>query len=499
MAGIGFELKKMFKKRGILAILKAYGYAGIVCTGPMILGVVLLLSVRIIAQIAGSSEAEMELLNSIVTVTLLSSLAISGAFSLVTTRYTADALYEEKNYKIMPAFWGSTTVMLLIGCILFGILLAFSGVPTSYRCCAYVLFGELLLVWNEINFLTAIKDYQSVLLVFALAVVLGLLAGAALTFLYSDIIFDMFFAVAFSYGIMAIWYYYLLVKYFPEGGISSMDFLRSIDKYKELFFTGLLLPLGTYGHIVIMWFSPMHKHLEGIFYGTPVYDVPALVAFLSTLITTISFVTSVEVNFYPKYRNYFSLYNDKGSYADIKQAEREMKSTLSQELAYCFTKQYFTTVIFIIGGSIVLLYLPLGMTEDMLGIYRVLCAGYAFYAVGNATMLIQLYFSDNKGALISTACFAFVSCFGTGLFASHDIKLFGIGFLVGSMVYTFVALGLLFHLLRHIMYYVLATQPIIAKQNVGILTRISDYFVKRYKEKNSIQVKNLEAAEAEKE
>ena len=43
MAGIGFELKKLFKKSGLAATARAYGYAGIICAGPMILGIVLLL------------------------------------------------------------------------------------------------------------------------------------------------------------------------------------------------------------------------------------------------------------------------------------------------------------------------------------------------------------------------------------------------------------------------------------------------------------------------
>lgn len=41
MAGIGFELKRLFRRKGLFATMRAYGYAGIVCTGPMLLGVLL--------------------------------------------------------------------------------------------------------------------------------------------------------------------------------------------------------------------------------------------------------------------------------------------------------------------------------------------------------------------------------------------------------------------------------------------------------------------------
>ena len=57
MAGIGFELKKVFAKKGALNAIKAYGYAAIICTGPMLFGILLLLGVigRIIMMPLSSS------------------------------------------------------------------------------------------------------------------------------------------------------------------------------------------------------------------------------------------------------------------------------------------------------------------------------------------------------------------------------------------------------------------------------------------------------------
>lgn len=49
MAGIGFELKKLFRRKGLFASLRAYGYAGIICTGPMLLGVLLQLGILLLS------------------------------------------------------------------------------------------------------------------------------------------------------------------------------------------------------------------------------------------------------------------------------------------------------------------------------------------------------------------------------------------------------------------------------------------------------------------
>ena len=47
MAGIGFSLKKLFARKGLFGLCQAYGYAGLICAGPMILGILLLLGVNL--------------------------------------------------------------------------------------------------------------------------------------------------------------------------------------------------------------------------------------------------------------------------------------------------------------------------------------------------------------------------------------------------------------------------------------------------------------------
>ena len=127
MAGIGFELKKLFNRRGLFAAFRAYGYAGVVCTGPMLLGVVLLLGVMFLCDITGSSRHSRELLVCMITYTLLASLTVTSFLSMVVTRFIADQLYEENYEAVLPSFWGSSGLMLIVGGILYGVFLIFSG------------------------------------------------------------------------------------------------------------------------------------------------------------------------------------------------------------------------------------------------------------------------------------------------------------------------------------------------------------------------------------
>lgn len=144
MAGIGFELKKLFKRRGLFAAFRAYGYAGVVCTGPMLLGIVLLLGVMYLCDTTGASRQERELLVCMITYTLLASLLVTSFLSMVVTRFIADMLYEEKYEAVLPSFWGSTGLMLMAGSVLYGIFLIFSGATLIEGLLMLGLFGELI-------------------------------------------------------------------------------------------------------------------------------------------------------------------------------------------------------------------------------------------------------------------------------------------------------------------------------------------------------------------
>ena len=126
------------------------------------------------------------------------------------------------------------------------------------------------------------------------------------------------------------------------------------------------------------------------------------IAFLTILVTTVNFVVSVEVNFYPRYRDYYSLFNDGGVVGDIVVAEEEMLATLNRELRFCALKQLFVTAAVISLETTVLSALPLGFNNLMHGYFRTLCVGYGLYAVGNTVMLILLYFTDYKGAVLAS-------------------------------------------------------------------------------------------------
>lgn len=480
MAGIGFELKKLFHKKGVLNTAKAYGYATVICAGPMILGVVLLLGIMAICTFFGTDTHTRELLICMITYTLLASVTVTSFFSMVVTRYVADMLFEEKNRAVLPSFWGSTVIMMAVGSVLYGIFLVFSGATLLQGILCYILFSELIIVWNAMSFLTAIKDYKGIFLSFSTSVVVSVLLGMLLLWLGLPTIESLLLAVTVGYGVMLTWNVILLHRYFPHTDLGAFTFLKWIDAFLPLALSGLFMNIGMFSHLVIIWFSDIRVHVHGLFYGAPWHDVPALLAFMTALMTTVNFVVSVEVNFYPKYRNHYSLYNDKGTISDIKQSEKEMLDTLKTEIFYTALKQLLFTAACIALGGYLLDLLPLGFNEIMRGYFRTLCVAYGLYAIGNMLMLILLYFTDYKGACFTTAIFAVATVVFTVISLLFPYIYYGFGFLIAAMIFVIVTALRLDYFTKRLPYYILSVQPLVAEDRSGMFARLGVYLEKRF-------------------
>ena len=78
-----------------------------------------------------------------ITYALLASLTLTSLFSMLTTRCTADMLYMERAEAVMPSFYGSLTVMLVIGVVGYGVFLHVSGIPLLYQVLSLLLFASL--------------------------------------------------------------------------------------------------------------------------------------------------------------------------------------------------------------------------------------------------------------------------------------------------------------------------------------------------------------------
>lgn len=124
MAGIGFELKKLFAGRGMIMKIRAYAYASIVCSGTMLLAIVLLLGVQSIANVSGVSEVERERLVVMMVYAMLLSLLLTSGLQMLLSRYVADQLYQDSPERVLPSLFGASLLIMVPGGVLYALFLA---------------------------------------------------------------------------------------------------------------------------------------------------------------------------------------------------------------------------------------------------------------------------------------------------------------------------------------------------------------------------------------
>lgn len=472
MAGIGFELKKLFAKKGIILHARASIYAGLIVAGPMLMGVMLLLGADLISNYGGATTHQQDLIVVVITYSLLFSLLLSSLFLFVLARYVADMLYVNAYHRILPSMYGAISLMLAIGSIFWIVFLFLSKLEFGYSVYCFILFCEGLVVWTQINYITAVKEYKGILIGFVVGILSGLLTGLLIMLSGYDIVSSLLIGACLAYGILIIDFTIVLHKFFPMGSGSALKFLEWIDEYPQLLFVGFFSTLALFIHIMLMWISPLGKQVEGLFYHAPTHDIPAFLAFLTTLVTTVNFVTSVEVNFYPTYKRYFDLLNGDGSLSNVEKAYEEMMMILKQELFNLAIRQVIVTVFAVVLIGEILVYLGLGFTSNMIGIFRVLCVAYGLYAVGNSLTLFLLYFASNTDALWTSATLLVFNTLGTLYTLTLPEVYYGFGFVIASIIFYLVGLQRLFSYTTHLDFHIFTKQPVFFVQKKGWLTRV---------------------------
>lgn len=484
MAGIGFELKRLFNSSGMIMQFRAQIYAATVITGPMILGAAVLFIIKYGAQLYGLSGADQDAVVVMTTWSILFPLLLTSIFTFVLARFIADMIYQGRLTTILPSMYMFITICLVIGGAGWGYFLYLNDIKLIYKILSFMLFEQAAVAWIQISYINAAKDYRAVMMGFVYAITTLIVSNIAFYFaIPSDPMFNLLLSVVLAYMVMIVSYTIVLHQYFPKGsGTPLLSFLW-MKKFPELMHIGFYSTIGLFGHIIMMWVSPWGVIATGSFYHAPQHDIPALFAFLTTLVATVNFVTGVEVKFYGHYKTFYSLLNEKGSLRDIENAYKELITVMKQELFYLAQIQIFVTIIAIVVIGELLGKLGLGFTSSMIGLFRVLCIGYGLYAVGNVLMLFQLYMAHYRGALFTAFTLAFVNILGTLFVIQLPEAYYGFGFVAAGFAMYIVGWIQLAGYTKKLDYQVYCKQPIFVEEKKGLFTRFIEKLDKKETEK----------------
>ncbi len=457
MAGVGFELKKLFRDHGILQNAKAYVSSSVTTIGPMILCMLMVVVIQSLMAEANVGFLERELFLATVVYGFIFSVLITGGLSMVLTRFIADQMYYKRFEHLLSSYYGGIAVCLPIGLLFSWTFLGSVTAGMEYKAPAYLFFALLVVIWVQTVHLSALKDYKRIVRNFTIGVAVSLV-GAFVLLQYTSYgsAATMLMALDAGFTIIVLLSGRHFEQAFPARRSDLIwKFLKYVPRYPSLLFIGTFFYAGVYVHSFVYWIAD-GTVVAGGFRISPFYDLPVFYAYLTVVPTLVTFVVSLETRFYEKYRAYYVSILNGGTLQDIARARTEMQRTLIQEISFIMEVQLLFTVVSMALG---IKFLPtIGFTMKQLDTFNLLVLGYFLFIMAFVVMLVMMYYDDRKGALWMSGSFVVLNA---GLsYWTMSIGFDGLGMFIASFLILVAALIRMMTYARNIDYYTFCSQPI---------------------------------------
>lgn len=437
MAGIGFELKKIFKERSILSLFKGVAYSAFTVIGPMLIIMLCLMVLNIVMETQSVDYSQKDLLTSLTLYIFIFSLILTSPLSAIISRFIADKIFEEKIDDILAGYYIGLLINTAIGVVFaawFILLTIDKGdIEPLIMLIAGCLFISLLFVFYNMTFISALKKYKSIAFSF--------IAGMIITFVLALLLYKIFFwsfllsvLIGMSTGFMFIAFilFALIKNYYKTNSNNYKEFLSYLWRYKLLFLTNLFYVLGLYIHNFVYWrFPPLAIIVASTLYSAPAYDTASFLAMMTNISTTVIFTVRVEINFHERYQAYCQQVLG-GTGKDIIMAKDKMFKTLVREIFYIVQIQ---TIISIAVFLLLMIFASfLGFGGIIMSIYPALAAGYFLIFIMYCMIVFLYYFDDGIGAFISTLFFFIVTFVAAIISTNLKPNLYGISPFIGAFV-----------------------------------------------------------------
>lgn len=492
MAGVGFELKRIFKDNsGVLSSIKGYSITAVVTEGPMVLTMVMLFALQGMIQYFHGSFRDREVFLFLIAYVMIFSILLSNTLLMFFNRYIADCIYQNRLHRVLPAFYAIITALLAVGGTLAFLYLASLSLAWNVRLAAQIQFCTMLVLWVQIVLLSAIRQYTYVLWGFVGGALVSLGLAGGMMALHVQPLSAAMWGAASGFVLMMFLFMKQILEFYPAGRLRLHPVLAALERYRILVPVGACMGLGLYAHNFVHWCSGFQNRVfsNGVYCTR--YDIPSFFAVLTILPMTVQFVVSLETAFAKKNRAYFDAILGGGRLQDMKAAQKEMQQVLYRELAYMMEIQLvFTLFAVVFGGNFLQGF---GLDVEMAGIYRVLCFGYLVYGFVKSMIIILLYFDDRIGALRASAMFAALSAVlsAAAMLISRD--LWGFGFLLAGLCTAVYLLRRLRLYLDELEYHVFCEQPLFVVDTEGRLgqeARKADKAEEEYRRRSEKRVEN---------
>ncbi|PKY12281.1 hypothetical protein B1757_00185 [Acidithiobacillus marinus] len=442
MAGIGFELRRILKRRTYLSLLQAYSFAGLVSSGPWLLSIFGILLLGFLAVDQNTHNTTVIEFQVSVTYLIMSSLILTGPVQLVFTRYVADLLFAHEKRKVISVILIMLAGVCFVGSI-FAVVMAylfFSDTPIIYQFFMGTGFVELCGVWILTIMGTSLKDYKALVIWYLIAYSTIVLSG-----LYLGAKFGIYgYLLAFDIGqaILLLSLGAMIIRQFPGVLLYPKKVLLNTRFFGSLVLVGLFFNAAVWADKLLFWFTSDTSGLViGPLRASPIYDVPIFLSYLLIVPGLAIFLFRLETDFVESYDAYNEAIISGGSYSELSIAKQGMINATRTGL-WDIAKIQGLTVIFAIAFTPQILDL-LGYPLSYARIFQFDVVGVSLQLLFMSILNVYFYMDLRRRSIFLTFIFLSGNITFTWLSLQAGPFFYGMGFMFSLFIADIAGLLLL--------------------------------------------------------
>eukprot|EP00163_Fabomonas_tropica_P028370 TRINITY_DN5755_c0_g2_i1.p1 TRINITY_DN5755_c0_g2~~TRINITY_DN5755_c0_g2_i1.p1 ORF type:complete len:417 (+),score=29.74 TRINITY_DN5755_c0_g2_i1:1249-2499(+) len=376
-----------------------------------------------------------------VTYLMAFSLIFSGVFQHVFTRWVADRLYESRGDLVLPnlmgVIWISTGVSFVLGLI--AAIWLLPGTSNTYRLLMLANFVVLCNLWPVTIFLSSMKSYRRIVVVFALGYLVAIVASIQLR---SFGIEGFLMGLLLGHSLLFFSFFYTIIRQYPGNTLIRFDFMKLDQIFPTLIFTGLLFNAAVWADKLIFWFMPeTSEPVLGYLRASIIYDIPIFLAYLSIIPGMAVFLVRMETDFSEANERFYNAVRDGDTLERINRFRDDM---------VLVARNGIYEIIKVQGMTVIMLFLWAEDILSALGISTLYVPLFHIFLVAVSIQLILLaiqnvlFYLDARGInLIICALFLVTNIVFTLVTIELGAAYYGYGYAAATLVSALVGLALL--------------------------------------------------------
>ncbi|PJO24231.1 exopolysaccharide Pel transporter PelG [Burkholderia glumae] len=437
MAGIGFELRKILRKDTLFGAARAYAYAGLISSGPLILSIFGILLIGVMSLAVVVPKFAIVQFQVSVTYLIALSLILTGPLQLAFTRFISDRLFEKRDDLVLSNYNGVVLVTTLAAGLSASLAMAagFRGEPLAYRVLMVAGFVVMSNIWISVIFLSSVKQYRQILYTFVagygctVAFALSLnrygLAGLLGGFVAGHVVL--------LGGLSG-----LIYRGYRSGRLISFEAFDRRFAYPSLALVGLLFNLGVWIDKFMFWYSPdTGSQVIGPLRASVIYDMPVFIAYVCVMPGMAAFLVRIETDFVEYYDAFYDAVRKGSTLRHINDMRDMMVSSVRSGLYEIVKIQAVLLLLIVAFGSHLLralhvstLYMPLLTVDAIAASLQVVLLG-----------LLNVFFYLDARRTVLRLCAAFVLLNGVLTWCTLQMSpnAYGYGFAVSLLILVVIA------------------------------------------------------------